>query len=144
MKVVPRIPLWIGLGIACIMMLCPPWQLPTIHGFDYWGYSFLLTPPDVDPDSRRIDWARLLIQWSMTAAVITGWVISLRWKAVIGWPALGVLWVGVAAVVLMGLFPPYAGGDSGPDEYGLLFSPPGARGYVDWTRLLVQWSITAA
>jgi hypothetical protein len=131
----------VGVGAALLMVLVPPWQLVTVHGYDFWAYSVLWMPPEVDPDSRRIDWARLLIQWTMVALVTAGLWMSLNWHRVLRPATLTVLWLGIGAAVLMGLCPPYA---SPPGEYGFLFKPPaGARGYINWTSLLIEWLITA-
>jgi hypothetical protein len=66
-----------GFGIGLCMGLYPPWRLMTVHGFEFFGYSPLWQPP---AEGARLDWARLAVQWLVTALAATGLVFAPRRK----------------------------------------------------------------
>jgi len=70
-----------------------------------------------------------------------------------------ILLVGIAVIVLMGICPPWKHtfkyksiNSEEPAGYGLIVYPPSAEGYgpagygikIDFSRLLIQWAVTAA
>jgi hypothetical protein len=84
--------LWIGLAIACLMGLWPPWTYTFIgdgiHAEKPAGYAFLFTPPlpedDDLPFGIKLDMLRLFIQWFLTALATTGIMVGLRgWRQAI-------------------------------------------------------------
>src|SRR5262245_20208755 len=73
--------------------------------------------------------------------------------------AMRSLWVGIAIVVLMGLFPPWVESRTSSSSlphtgytafysrgYSFLFAPPteNSAAFIDLSRLMVQWVIVAA
>jgi hypothetical protein len=71
--------LCIGIGIGLCMGLYPPWMLMTVHGFEFFSYFPLWQPP---AEGARLDWARLSVQWLVTALATTGLVFALRRKGI--------------------------------------------------------------
>lgn len=54
------------------------------------------------------------------------------------------MWIGIALIVAMGLYPPWQEIGGNPTGYGFLYSPPLTPGHflkLDWSRLLLQWSL---
>ena len=61
--------LWTGVGVILLMGFLPPWITPG-GSVVYWPVFLSLG------GGARIDVARLLIQWTCTAAVTVAWVVA--------------------------------------------------------------------
>ena len=61
--------LWTGVGVILLMGFLPPWIMPG-GSVVYWPVFLSLG------GGARIDVARLLIQWTCTAAVTVAWIVA--------------------------------------------------------------------
>ena len=95
MNVKQKVCIWIGIVAFVMMGIFPPWvyRVDIIRGQveASAGYSFLASPPEPkEPwnwSSRRttvrIDFTRLLIQWTMVMVLLGGLVLTLRERKII-------------------------------------------------------------
>lgn len=49
------------------------------------------------------------------------------------------LWVGILAIVAMGIYPPWKLVDETPTSFAFLYTPPPGQVKLDYSRLLVEW-----
>ncbi len=56
------------------------------------------------------------------------------------------LWIGIAVIVIMGIFPPWAMSGQGafaPEGYSFILNPPTELCHINTSRLYVQWTMVA-
>lgn len=51
------------------------------------------------------------------------------------------LWLGILAVVAMGIYPPWKFVNETPTSFAFLYAPPPGQVQLDYSRLLVEWSL---
>lgn len=74
--------LWLGIGVFVLLALCPPWyeHLPGFLGDRPLWHAPLFSRPggSMGRGSVRVDGVRLMLEWSVVAAITVGLLLTLR------------------------------------------------------------------
>jgi hypothetical protein len=141
-----KICLWIGIIVFVLMGLFPPAEKPIDHYFrTIYGmqmeYRFLLHA------SGPIILSNLIVQWFIVSIITGGLIYSFKDKSAEGreiWTMnknqLTLLWIGIAIITLMGLFPPIQYSSLGLSYNFILY----AREHICINHLFLQWASSSA